>query len=64
MYKGDDVYDVTICYMKFLKYNPFLLWIESVHHIELENNPINVKVQGAFDAMNYNFTTTFSCNFE
>jgi hypothetical protein len=38
--------------------------IESICHIQLENNPVGVKVQGALYAMDYHFITVFSCNFE
>jgi len=63
MNKRDELYDVSTYYTKFLKYDLFWHQIEGIGHIQL-NNPIGVKVQGAFDAINYYFTIAFSCNFE
>jgi hypothetical protein len=56
----DELYDVPTCCMKFL--NDFSwLWIEGIHHIQLENNLVEVKVQGAPNAMDYYFTSTVGC---
>jgi hypothetical protein len=44
MNKGDELYDIPTCCTKFLKYDPFWHWIESICHIQLKNNPIRVKV--------------------
>jgi hypothetical protein len=55
MNKGDELYDVFTCCTKFLKYDPSLHQIESVGHIQLENNLVGVKVEGAFDAIDYRF---------
>jgi hypothetical protein len=60
--KRDELYDVPTCYMKFLKYDPFWHWIESICYVKLKNNLVEVKVQGASNAMDYYFTTTFSYN--
>ncbi len=61
MNKKDELYDVPTHCMKFLKYDPSWHWIEGIHHIKLEKNPIKMKVQGAPNAMNYCFTSTFGC---
>jgi hypothetical protein len=53
--KRDELYDVSTYSTKFLKYDPFLHRIENIGHIQLKNNPIEVKVQGAFDAIDYHF---------
>ncbi len=58
MNKGDELYDVPKCYTKFLKYKPFEHQIESNYNVQLDNNPIGVKVQGALDGINYLFTST------
>jgi hypothetical protein len=60
--KGDELYDFPTCNTKILKYDPFWYWIEGVCHVQLKNNQVGVKVQGALDAMDYYFTTTFSYN--
>jgi hypothetical protein len=44
MNKGDELYDIATYYMKFWKYDPFWHYIESICHIQLENNLIKVKV--------------------
>jgi len=61
MNKGDKLYDVPTFYMKFLKYDLFWHWIKGICHVQLENNLVGLKVQGAFDAMDYNFTSTLGC---
>jgi hypothetical protein len=43
MNKGKDMYDVPICYTKFLKYDLFKHWIEGICYVELEKNPIRWK---------------------
>jgi hypothetical protein len=48
---------------EFFEIWPFF-WIESIYHVQLKNNPIGVKFQGALDVVDYYFTTTFSDNFE
>jgi hypothetical protein len=62
MNKGDDVYDIPTCCTKFLKYDPFEDQIEDICNVQLDNNPIGVKVQGAFDGIDYLFTFTLGCN--
>jgi hypothetical protein len=61
MNKRDKLYDVPTFYTIFLKYDPSWHWIKGIHHVQLENSLVKVKVQGAFDAMDYNFTYTFGC---
>ncbi len=58
------IYDVLTCYMKFLKYDSSKHQIEGIHHVQLKKNLVKVKVQDAPDAIDYNFTSTFGCNFE
>jgi hypothetical protein len=41
---------------------PLLNQVEGVYHVHMENKLVKVKVKGAPNAVNYNFTTTFSCN--
>jgi hypothetical protein len=53
MNKGDELYDISTYYMKFLKYDPSWHWINRVCHVYLENNLSEVKIQGAHDAMDY-----------
>jgi hypothetical protein len=60
--KGNNLYNVPTYYMKFLKYDYFLHQIESIHHIQLKNHPIKMKVQNALNTMDHNFTSTFGCN--
>jgi hypothetical protein len=36
-------------------------WIEGIHHLQLENKLVEVKVQGASNAMDYYFTSTLGC---
>jgi hypothetical protein len=63
-FKGGKLYDVSTCCMKFLKYDPFEHQIENIHHVQVHNNPIGVKVQGALDAMDYCFISTLGCYFK
>jgi len=44
MNNGDKLYDVPTYCTKFLKYDPFWHQIESICHIQLKNNPVEVKV--------------------
>ncbi len=37
---------------------PFFNQIEHIHNVSLENNQVKAKVQGAYNAMNYCFTST------
>jgi hypothetical protein len=60
--KGDELYDVPTYCMKFLKYDPSWHWIKGVCHIQLKNNLIEMKVQGAFNALDYYFTIAFNYN--
>jgi hypothetical protein len=48
--------------MKFLKYDPFEHRIEGICNVQLDNNPVEVKVEGAFDGIDYLFTSTLGCN--
>jgi hypothetical protein len=61
MNKGDKLYDVPTFYIIFLKYDPSWHWIIGICYVQLENNLVGVKVQGAFDAMDYGFTFTLGC---
>jgi hypothetical protein len=56
MNKGDELYDVPICYTKFLKYDPSWHWIKVICYVQLKSNPIGVKVQDAFNVVDYYFT--------
>jgi hypothetical protein len=38
--KGNELYDVPICCMKFLKYGFFRHWVEGIFYVELEKNLI------------------------
>jgi hypothetical protein len=60
--KRDKLYDVSDCNTIFLKYDPFWHQIKSVCHVQLENNLIGVKVQGALNVVEHYFTTTLSYN--
>jgi hypothetical protein len=53
--KRDELYDVSICCTKFLKCDPSLHIIENIGHIQLKNKPVEMKVQGAFDVIDYHF---------
>jgi hypothetical protein len=44
MNKKETLYDVPTYCTKFLKYDPFWHRIESIYNVQLENNPIEVKV--------------------
>ncbi len=57
MNKGDELYDLPAYYMKFLKYDPSWHQLEGIHDFQLKNNPIEVKVQGAPNAIEYYFTS-------
>jgi hypothetical protein len=35
-----------------------------VHHVQLKKNLVKVKVQDVPDAIDYNFTSAFGCNFK
>jgi hypothetical protein len=59
--KGDELYDVPIYYTKFLKYDYSSHRIEGIHHIQLNNHPVRVKVQNAHNTMDYNFTFALGC---
>jgi len=50
--------------MKFLKYDSFRHQIEGIHHVQLKNNLVKAKVQGALNTVDYNFTSTLGCNSE
>jgi hypothetical protein len=63
MNKGDKLHNVFTFYTKFLKYDLFWHWIKGICKITREQ-PNEVKFQGAFDVMDYYFTTAFTCNFE
>jgi hypothetical protein len=43
MNKRDELYDIPTCCTKFLKYDPSWHLIESICHIQLKNNPVEVK---------------------
>jgi hypothetical protein len=58
----DDLYDVFIYCMKFLKYDLYWDWIKGICHVQLKNNPIEVKVQGALNVVDYYFIIAFNCN--
>jgi len=53
--KRDELYDVSTYCTKFLKYDPSLHRIENVGQIQLKNNPVEMKVQGAFNVIDYHF---------
>jgi len=40
MNKWNELYDVPICCMKFLKYDLFRHRVEGIRYVELENNSI------------------------
>jgi hypothetical protein len=48
----------------WLKYGPSWHQIEGVCHLQLENNLVEVKVQGAPDVMDSHLTITLNCNFK
>jgi hypothetical protein len=45
-------------------YDPFWHQVENICHIQLKNNLVEVKVQGAHDVMDYCFTSALGCYFE
>jgi hypothetical protein len=64
MNKKDELHDVSTYCINFLKYDPSWHQIEGICHLQLDNNLVEVKVQGAPDVVNSHFTTTFNCNFK
>jgi hypothetical protein len=58
------LHDVSTYCMKFFKYDPSWDQIEGICHLQLENNLIEVKVQGAPDVLDSHFITTFNCNYK
>jgi len=62
--KSDKLYDVSTHYNKVFKYDPFWHQIKGICHVQLENNLVGVKVQGAPYAMDYCFIIALNCNSE
>jgi hypothetical protein len=59
----DELYNVPTCCTKFLKYDSSWHRIESICLLQPKKNLIEVKVQGAPNALDYYITSAFGCNF-